>query len=132
MKTKSIILLVILSVGCIHLSLAGNNAKPDSSLGAIASKSIYCSKIGAVDTVILEAINIGAPTYNAGNYMGCYRIYEGASYKILYQYGFTCVRVSEILKTALDKSYENYSDSDKAWIMRRAFDEILGEPTKTK
>ena len=93
---------------------------------------INCAKVNAVDTIIFEAIDIGAPTYNEGNYMGCYRIYEGASYKIIYMYGQQCSRVNDILKTALEKSYGNYSSSEKAWIMRTAFDQILGVPTKTK
>ena len=42
------------------------------------------------------------------------------------------IRVSQILKTALEKSYGNFSDSDKARIMRVAFNEILGEPTRNQ
>ena len=132
MQLKKPTFLLLILTKCTLFSIAGNNPKPDSSSKTVAPKSIFCEKTGALDTVILEAIDIGAPTYNAGNFMGCYRIYEGASYKILYQYGYVCVRVSEILNTALEKSYENYSPSEKAWIMRRAFDEILGEPTRTK
>ena len=105
---------------------------PDSAIRSFAPKSIHCPKSDAVDSVIINAIDIGAPTYNQGNYLGCYRIYEGASYKILYLYGFDCPRVTEILKTAIDKSHGNQTDSEKAWIMRVAFDEILGVPTKTK
>ena len=107
-------------------------AANDSTKISLPSKTIECSMIEEVNSIIQEAISIGAPTYNKGNYLGCYRIYEGASYKILYQHGAVCVGVSKILKIALEKSYGNYSDSDKAWIMRMAFDEILGEPTITK
>ena len=104
----------------------------DTSIKTSVVKPIACPKKDAVDTLIWEAINVGAPTYNTGNHIACYRIYEGASYKILYNYSYECPRITEILKTALQKSYENYSDTDKAWIMRMAFDEILGVPTKTK
>ena len=88
-----------------------------------------CKKDKDIEKVIIEAINVGAPTYNGGNYLGCYRIYEGAAYKILFEYGSKCKAVKKQLKEAIDKSHENYSDSDKAWIMRMAFDKILGEPT---
>ena len=124
------------SICTMHLAYAGNAGNillvPDSSIKSFSAISIKCEKTDSVNTIINEAINIGAPTYNQGNYLGCYRIYEGASYKILYRYANSCIRVSQILKTALEKSYGNFSDSDKAWIMRVAFDEILGEPTRTK
>jgi len=121
--------LFLFSTPCLK---ANNFTDPDTSVKTSIVKPIACPKKDAVDTLIWEAINVGAPTYNAGNHIGCYRIYEGASYKILYNYSYECPRITEILKTALQKSYENYSDTDKAWIMRMAFDEILGVPTKTK
>ena len=118
---------------CLQTSRANGVAlHPDSSVISFAPKTIACASIDAVDTIIWEAINIGAPTYNQGNYLGCYRIYEGASYKIIYLHASVCPRVSEILKTALEKSYSAFTDSEKAWIMRAAFDQILGVPTKTK
>jgi hypothetical protein len=91
-----------------------------------------CEKIEAIYVIISQAIETGAPTYNAGNHLGCYMIYEGAAYKILHKYGTRCVDVSNVLEGALEKSYGNYSSTDKAWIMRMAFDQILGEETKTK
>jgi hypothetical protein len=91
-----------------------------------------CVNIDAIYIVIEEAINIGAPTYNQGNIMGCYRIYEGAAYKIIYKYGGECKEIKDILEAALEKSYGDYSAADKAWIMRKAFDAIMGVPTTTK
>ena len=132
MEIKKLISLLFF-IGLIQLSHATNHiAFPDSSIKSFSLQSTKCEKTDSVNFIISEAIYIGAPTYNQGNYLGCYRIYEGASYKILFLYGNTCIRVSQILKTALEKSYDNFSDSDKAWIMRVAFDEILGEPTRTK
>ena len=135
MKTICFILFVFainlnqtVSAGCLNNS----GSYPDSSKISLSSLSIKCEKSDSINFIISEAINIGAPTYNQGNYAGCYRIYEGASYKILYKYSNYCVRVSQILKTAIEKSYGNLTDSEKAWIMRMAFDQILGEPTRTK
>ncbi len=113
-------------------TLAFGKCLPDSSVRSVMASSINCAKIAEVDTIIWEAIDVGAPTYNQGNYLGCYRIYEGASYKIIYKYGTQCIRVTEILKTALEKSYNDVTSAEKAWTMRRAFDQILGVPTKTK
>jgi hypothetical protein len=101
---------------------------PQHIYGALPS----CTDMAAVSVIIEEAIAIGALTYNAGNHLGCYRIYEGAAYKILYEHGSKCKDVRNLLKEALDLSYKTYSDSEKAWVMRMAFDRILGVPTVTK
>ena len=91
-----------------------------------------CEKIEAVINIIEEAISVGAPTYNTGNHSACYLIYQGAAYKIIYLYGAKCKQVKNVLETAVEKAQGNYSSTDKAWIMRMAFDQILGVPTETK
>jgi hypothetical protein len=89
-----------------------------------------CPKSEEVEKIISDAISLGAPIYNAGLHNGCYRIYEWAAYKILYEYGKTCADVEKLLKLAIEKSHGDYSDIEKAWMMRAAFDKILGVPTK--
>jgi hypothetical protein len=91
-----------------------------------------CEKISPIRIIIEEAISVGAPTYNEGNHLGCYKIYEGAAYKILYKYGSKCKDVRNTLETALEKAYGDYNATEKAWIMRMAFDQILGVATTTK
>ncbi|MGH2564560.1 MAG: hypothetical protein ACRDE5_08605, partial [Ginsengibacter sp.] len=71
------------------------------------------------------------PVYNAGLHIECYRIYEWAAYKIIYVYGSDCKEIGTVLKIAVDKSHGDYSDIEKAWMMRAAFDKILGVPTQT-
>ena len=91
-----------------------------------------CSKMELVVSIIDEAIYSGAPIYNDGNHEACFKIYEGAAYKILHKYSKKCTETSEILETALEKITGNYNVTEKAWIMRMAFDKILGVPTQTK
>jgi hypothetical protein len=102
--------------------------------GAVSADSIpgNCPKNDEVGKIITEAISLGAPIYNEGLHMACYRIYEWAAYKILYEYGKQCPEIEKTLKTAIDKSHGDYSDTEKAWIMRMAFDKILGQPTQTQ
>ncbi len=90
-----------------------------------------CADNNAMLVIIDEAITAGAPTYNGGNHLGCFRIYEGAAYKVLYKYGSKCKDVKGVLEAALEKAYGDYTSTEKAWIMRTAFDYILGVPTKT-
>lgn len=90
-----------------------------------------CEKIEAVTYIIEEAISVGAPAYNNGDHASCFLIYKGAAYRIMYLHGAKCKQVKNILETALEKTEGNYNVTEKAWIMRMAFDQILGEPTRT-
>ena len=128
---RNYFLLLLLFVGSISTSLAGNEIDTTKNSG-IPKVGKDCEKIDAIYIVIDQAIEAGAPAYNNGDHLSCYMIYEGAAYKILHKYGSRCADVTNILESALEKSYGNYSVTDKAWIMRMAFDKILGEPTKTK
>ncbi len=96
------------------------------------SLPITCDNSIEIEKIIDDAISLGAPIYNEGLHMACYRIYEWAAYKIIYVYGVTCKNVATILKTAIEKSHGDYSDTEKAWMMRAAFDKILGVPTQAK
>lgn len=90
-----------------------------------------CDHNDEIGKIIVDAIDVGAPTYNGGNYIGCYRIYDASAYKILYLYGDKCNDIMTILKSCIEKCHGDYSDIQKAWIMRAGFDKILGEPTVT-
>lgn len=89
-----------------------------------------CGEMSSVDTLIAEAISVGVPLYNTGSHIGCYRIYEGAGYKLLYLLGDECGKVQDILKTGLKQAESDDTPTKKAWTMRRTFDVILGEPTR--
>lgn len=134
MKTTRTTFLII-ALSFFNTILANDTTKVKLNPGAyyaINSETAKdCKKIDEVVNIISDAIGIGAPTYNLGNHIGCYLIYEGAAYKILHLYGDKCKTLKNILEEALNKSYGDYTDTDKAWIMRMAFDEILGEPTRT-
>lgn len=114
------LVILLTSSSMVHRSLPGEPEVGD------------CKKIEAIREIISEAIAVGAPTYNEGNHIGCYRIYEGAAYKIIYRHGSKCKEVKSLLEDALEMSYGNYNASEKAWIMRIVFDKILGVPTVTR
>jgi len=91
---------------------------------------IKCNKVALIGKIIDDAITIGAPLYNSGYHLYCYRIYEWAGYKILYEFGSPCPDVEAIIRTAIEKSHGDYSETEKAWIMRVAFDKVMGVPTQ--
>lgn len=91
-----------------------------------------CEDLDTVDLVISQAIEVGAPIYNTGDHLGCYRVYEGASYKLLYLLEGRCRNVSSTLLAGLKQAKADSTATRKAWSMRRTFDLILGQATQTK
>ncbi len=86
------------------------------------STPLTCGKSVEIEKIITEAISLGAPIYNQGMHMACYRIYEWAGYKILYEYGKDCPEIEKLLKSTIQRSHGDFSDTEKAWLMRMAFD----------
>lgn len=123
--SKTPLFIVCVSFALVFCRLDARAATTDSLPG-------NCGKNAEIERIISEAISLGAPIYNEGMHMACYRIYEWAGYKILYEYGATCPEVEKVLKSAIEKSHGDLSDTEKAWLMRMAFDKIMGVPTKTK
>jgi len=90
-----------------------------------------CPQIVAMDQAIEAAISIGAPIYNAGSPLGCYRIYEGAAFKILYQLGDACPDAAAVLRAGLARAESDSAVGQKAWTLRRTFDALQGRPTRS-
>jgi len=61
--------------------------------------------------------------------LGCYRVYEGAAYKILYKLSGRFPTAVKVLKGALKKAEDakggDSTATAQAWIMRGAFDSIV-------
>ncbi len=76
--------------------------------------------VGAIE----QAINVGAPLYNQGNFEACYRIYEGAALEVQ-QTVQQCQGPKQALTTGIDNAKKARGWSDKAWAMRDAFDGVL-------
>lgn len=90
----------------------------------------HCAQVQELDDTIRDAISIGAPIYNAGSALGCYRIYEGAAYKLLYRLHGSCPQAASFLRAGLGIAESEHSFDAKAWAMRRTFDAMLGEATR--
>jgi hypothetical protein len=71
------------------------------------------------------AIQIGAPAYNGGDHRGCYEIYACTARMLL-----RAVEGAESDKQLLRKALERCSTvpdvNEQAWILRHAFDAVLG------
>jgi len=89
--------------------------------------------LSLIDSVITNAIRSGAVVYNQGDPLACFRIYEGASYQILYRLKDRCKIASRFLERALfdaatarDPGQYESIPAARAWIMRSAFDSLTG------
>jgi hypothetical protein len=75
------------------------------------------------------AIQIGAPSYNLGDQRGCYEVYACTARMLLAGVkGADDAR--QTLREALQQCSTQLDVNESAWIMRRAFDAILGEETE--
>lgn len=93
--------------------------------------------LSLIDSVIENAIRSGAVVYNEGDPLACFRIYEGASYQMLYRLKDRCKIASRFLErvlleaaTARDPGQYDSIPAAQAWIMRSAFDSLTGARNK--
>jgi hypothetical protein len=71
------------------------------------------------------AIDVGAPLYNAGNFAGCYHMYEGTASDIERRLGETCVGPLQALEAGRTRAATLATPSAQAWAMRDAFDGLI-------
>jgi hypothetical protein len=83
-----------------------------------------------INRTIEEAISSGVGIFNSGDHLGSFRVYEGAAYKILFKLSNRSATVGRVLSSALKRADAAGDSSEantaKAWIMRNAFDSIVG------
>ncbi len=75
--------------------------------------------------LISMAISIGAPAFNAGDHRGCYEVYACTA-RLLVNSPATPDDVKAALRTALTDASTVLNVTRQAWIMREAFDGLLG------
>ncbi len=84
-----------------------------------------CSKdnIEKIGGAIGDAIELGAPLYNAGNLEACYRVYAGAILDLKRKVP-GCTGPQKALEAGLKEAERRTTYGDKAWALRDAFDGI--------
>jgi hypothetical protein len=73
---------------------------------------------------LASAIEVGAPRYNQGDHVGCYRIYLGTATDLVSTLpgcaGVRAALVAGIVRASVLQTY-----TERAWAMRDAFDGLL-------
>ncbi len=86
-----------------------------------------CSKtdLNSIQDKINDAIDIGAPLYNDGNFAACYSTYESTAQTLERTLPASCKGPTDALKAGRDKASKLTSSSAQAWAMRDTFDGLL-------
>lgn len=86
-----------------------------------------CSKqdLDTVEARIGDAIDIGAPLYNEGDFVGCYGKYESTALSIERDVGKTCKGPASALKAGRERAEKQTGAAERAWAMRDTFDGLL-------
>jgi hypothetical protein len=86
-----------------------------------------CSKadLDSIETGIADAVGVGAPLYNQGDFDGCYKTYESAARSIERDLGKTCKGPAGALAASRARAATRKTAADKAWAMRDGFDGLL-------
>ena len=78
-----------------------------------------------IENRIGQAIELGAPTYNRGDFQGCFSTYERTARDIESTLPSACKGPAKALANGRAKAATLPRASDKAWAMRDAFDGML-------
>ena len=72
-----------------------------------------------------QAIETGAPLYNAGNHDGCYHVYDGTASDLMRKLPPACGGPARALAEAQRRAASLSDPTSQAWAMRDAFDALL-------
>ncbi len=75
--------------------------------------------------MVTEAINTGAPLFNAGKPDGCYHVYDGAASDLERKLPGACHGPARALAEAQRRAASQSDPSAQAWAMRDAFDALI-------
>ncbi len=72
-----------------------------------------------------DAIDVGAPAYNGGDFLGCFVTYDDAAKEIEKRLPSSCRGPQRALEDGRKKARAKTTSADQAWAMRDAFDGLL-------
>jgi hypothetical protein len=81
--------------------------------------------IESLGNAMEQAIQVGAPLYNGGNYAACFHVYEGASIDAERKLHPACLGPRRALADGRKKAANQKDPAAQAWAMRDAFDGLF-------
>ncbi len=90
-----------------------------------------CTKFRPMLLEVAETINMGSRIWNAGGAPITLRLYEGVTYRVLYELGDECPQLSHAFQGGLNRAAEKETINEKGRVLRSTLDLIMGgTPTK--
>ncbi len=96
---------------------------PHHELTMLAGCSV--ADIESLGNSMQQAIEVGAPLYNGGNYAACFHVYEGASIDAERKLHPGCMGPRRALADGRKKAANQKDPAAQAWAMRDAFDGLF-------
>jgi serine protease Do len=90
-----------------------------------ALKGCDPGRIALIAHSLENAIQVGAPLYNRGDFSSCYHVYEGAALDLERKLGQSCRSPQKALADGRKRAASLKASHAQAWAMRDAFDGLL-------
>ncbi len=81
--------------------------------------------IDSLGNSMQQAIQVGAPLYNRGDFAACFRVYAGASLDVEHKLRPVCAGPRRALADGRKKAASQKDPASQAWAMRDAFDGLF-------
>jgi len=102
------------------------NVKRDIPHHPLSSlKGCDSTRIALIAHSLENAIQVGAPLYNRGDFASCYHVYEGAALDLERKLGASCRSPQKALADGRKRAASLKASHAQAWAMRDAFDGLL-------
>jgi serine protease Do len=126
LKTRDPVPIDVFAAATAHFdSPDGGRARPIPAFPAGILDGCGDASLALIVKTIGGAIQVGAPLFNEGNFIGCYMVYVGAAADLETKLPGGCRHAAKALEKARRKAQRLKDSSDQAWVLRDVFDGLL-------
>ena len=135
-----IIITALLLSACVPTDSDSITQPSDQELDATLTKALEnpkafqteiketCTKFSPMLLEVAETIQMGSRIWNAGGAPITLRLYEGVAYRVLYEVGDECPKLSHAFLGGLNRAAEQDTVNKKGRVLRETLDLIMGGP----
>ena len=87
-----------------------------------------CAQFNSLLREVAETIHMGARIWNAGGQPITIRLYEGVLYRVLYEIGDSCPKLSAAFESGLTRAFSADNIDTQGRALRETLDLIMGGP----
>lgn len=87
-----------------------------------------CSQFNSLLFEVAETVRMGSRIWNAGGQPITIRLYEGVAYRVLYEVGDSCPKLTAAFKSGLRRAFNADNIDMQGRALRETLDLIMGGP----